>query len=71
MSHRALFLPRVTMSTRPHLVITTVPTDEPSTFFETALTPAEARRLATDLLIDADRAERHMETQKWLAKQKP
>lgn len=68
MSRRALFLPRVTMSERPHLVITKVPTDAPDTFFETAMTPAEARRYATDLLIDADRAERFSETAKWLAK---
>lgn len=68
MSRRALFLPRVVMSERPHLVITKVPTDSPETFFESALTPAEARRLATDLLIDADRAERFSETQRWLQK---
>lgn len=68
MSRRALFLPRVVMSERPHLVVTKTPTDSPETFFESALTPAEARRLATDLLIDADRAERFSETQRWLAK---
>jgi hypothetical protein len=67
---RALYLPRVTMTTRPDMVVTKVPTDSPETFFESALTPAEARRLATDLLIDADRAERFTETAKWLAKQK-
>jgi hypothetical protein len=56
------------MSTRPHLVVSKVPTDSPDTFFETAMTPAEARRYAVDILNDADRAERHMETLKWLAK---
>ncbi len=72
MSRRALFLPRVSMSTRPHMVIMKTPTESPEIFFESGLTPAEARRLATDLLIDADRAERHLETMKWLAKhQKP
>jgi hypothetical protein len=58
------------MSERPHLVITKVPTDSPDTFFETVMTPAEARRLALDLLNDADRAERFLETAKWLAKQR-
>lgn len=71
MSRRALFLPRVTMSERPHMIVTKIPTDSPDTFFEQALTPAEARRYATDLLIDADRAERFSETARWLAKQKP
>lgn len=70
MSRRALFLPRVTMSERPHLVVTKTPTDSPETFFETAMTPAEARRYAVDILNDADRAERHMETMKWLARQR-
>jgi hypothetical protein len=69
MSRRALYLPRVTMSTRPHLVIMKVPTDSPESYFESGLTASEARRLATDLLIDADRAERYTETAKWLAKQ--
>lgn len=58
------------MSQRPHMVVSKVPTDSPDTFFETAMTPAEARRYATDMLNDADRAERHMETMKWLAKQR-
>lgn len=70
MSRRSLYLPRVTMSTRPDAVVVKTPTDSPETFFESALTPSEARRLATDLLIDADRAERYLETARWLAKQK-
>ncbi|RWK39225.1 hypothetical protein [Mesorhizobium sp.] len=70
MSHRCLYLPRVVMSQRPQMVVSKVPTESPDTFFETAMTPAEARRYATDLLIDADRAERFSETAKWLAKQK-
>jgi len=69
MSRRALYLPRVVMSQTPTMVVTKTPTDSPDTFFETALTPAEARRYATDLLIDADRAERFTETAKWLVKQ--
>jgi hypothetical protein len=70
MSRRALYLPRVVMSPTPASVVSKVPTDSPDTFFETVMTPAEARRLALDLLIDADRAERFLETAKWLAKQR-
>ncbi len=70
MTHRVLHLPRVTPSQRPHMVVTKTPTDNPETFYEGALTPKEARRYAVDLLNDADRAERHQETMKWLAKQK-
>jgi hypothetical protein len=62
----------VVMSPTPAAVVTKVPTDSPDTFFEMVMTPAEARRLALDLLIDADRAERFSETARWLAKhQKP
>jgi hypothetical protein len=68
MSRRALFLPRVVMSPMPAAVVSKVPTESPDTFFETVMTPAEARRYAMDLLIDADRAERHKETLEWLAK---
>lgn len=69
MSHRVLFLPRVVMSQRPHLVVIKTPTESPDTFYETGMSPAEARRYAVDILNDADRAERHLETMRWLAKQ--
>lgn len=69
MSRRALLLPRVTMSQLPNMVVTKTPTESPDTYFETAMTPKEARRYAVDILNDADRAERNLETQRWLAKQ--
>lgn len=69
MSHRVLFKPRVVMSERPEYVVMRTPLEIPNQFYETVLTPEEARRYALDLLNDAERAIRMKETNEWLAKQ--
>lgn len=67
MTPRCLLVPRVIPSPDPAMVVTKTPTESPEIFYETKLTPIEARRLGLALLIDADRADRHAETIRWLA----
>lgn len=66
MSHRCLYRPRVVMSEQPEMVVTKTPLESPEVYFESVMTPAEARCFALDMLIDADRAERVQATNKWL-----
>lgn len=66
MTRRCLYRPSVVFSEQPDMVVTKTPLDSPDTFYETVLTPIEARRYALDLLNDADRAERVQATNEWL-----
>jgi hypothetical protein len=58
------------MSERPEAVVIRTPLETPDQFYETVLTPEEARRYALDLLNDAERAIRVQETAAWLLKSK-
>jgi hypothetical protein len=65
-SVRCLYKPRVMPSPDPGLVVVKVPTDSPESYFEMKLTPEEADDLGMSLLLDARRAKRHLETERWL-----
>lgn len=55
MTHRVLFLPRAVMPRDPETVEFKLHLAE-DTFYETVLTPDEARKFALDLMIEAERA---------------
>lgn len=66
MTPRCLLKPRVLPSSDPCMVMVKTPTEAVEIFYETKLTPDEAEELGLALILDAKRAKRHLETERWL-----